>query len=166
MAVSSFIGSAMQNSLGSCSGSVFGSKLQIKSTTAQSSKATVTSMVRRWDKVKVNDNGKVERVKVHVKVGDSVQVISGKDKGKVTTVEKIDTSRGMVMLKDVNLKTNFVKGTSEEEQGSITVKPAPIHHSNVMLYSKEAGLASRVGHKVNAAGKKVRYLLKTGEELP
>jgi large subunit ribosomal protein L24 len=40
---------------------------------------------------------------------------------------------------------------------------APIHSSNVMLYSKENNIASRVGHKVVENGKKVRYLLKTGE---
>lgn len=40
---------------------------------------------------------------------------------------------------------------------------APIHSSNVMLYSKEKNIASRVGHKVLDDGKKVRYLIKTGE---
>lgn len=39
----------------------------------------------------------------------------------------------------------------------------PIHSSNVMLYSKEQNVASRVGHKVLDNGKKVRYLIKTGE---
>lgn len=43
------------------------------------------------------------------------------------------------------------------------VKEYPIHHSNVQLYSKEKQVSSRVGHKMNEAGKKVRYLLKTGE---
>lgn len=40
---------------------------------------------------------------------------------------------------------------------------APIHSSNVMLYSKEQNVASRVGHKTLEDGKRVRYLLKTGE---
>lgn len=40
---------------------------------------------------------------------------------------------------------------------------APIHSSNVMLYSKEKNVASRVGHKTLEDGKRVRYLIKTGE---
>lgn len=40
---------------------------------------------------------------------------------------------------------------------------APIHSSNVMLYSKEQNVASRVGHKILEDGKRVRYLIKTGE---
>lgn len=40
---------------------------------------------------------------------------------------------------------------------------APIHSSNVMLYSKEQDVASRVGHKILENGKRVRYLIKTGE---
>lgn len=42
---------------------------------------------------------------------------------------------------------------------------APIHSSNVMLYSKEQNVASRVGHKVLDNGKRVRYLIKTGEVI-
>jgi len=40
---------------------------------------------------------------------------------------------------------------------------APIHSSNVMLYSKEQNVASRVGHKILEDGTRVRYLIKTGE---
>jgi large subunit ribosomal protein L24 len=43
---------------------------------------------------------------------------------------------------------------------------SPIHSSNVMAYSKEKEVRSRIGHKTGADGKKVRVLLKTGEELP
>ncbi len=48
-------------------------------------------------------------------------------------------------------------------QGQQVRKEFPVHHSNVMHYSKEKEVRSRVGHKVNDAGKKVRYLVKTGE---
>jgi large subunit ribosomal protein L24 len=40
---------------------------------------------------------------------------------------------------------------------------APVHSSNVMLYSKEQNVASRVGHKILEDGNRVRYLIKTGE---
>ncbi len=58
-----------------------------------------------------------------------------------------------------------VKPRKEGEQGQQKKLEFPIHHSNVMLYSKEKGVRSRVGHKV-VDGKKVRFLVKTGEVLP
>ena len=58
------------------------------------------------------------------------------------------------------------KPRKEGETGQILRREASVHHSNVMLFSKEKQVASRVGHKVLDDGKKVRVLLKTGEVLP
>jgi len=71
---------------------------------------------------------------------------------------------GKVVVTGANMKTKHVKGQGEEA-GQITKKEYAIHHSNVMHYSKEKGVRSRVGKKIKDDGTKVRYLIKTGEEL-
>lgn len=57
--------------------------------------------------------------KLHVKIGDTVKVIAGHDKGKVSTVTQLYTHNSKIMLKDVNLKTKHVKGKAEGETGQI-----------------------------------------------
>ncbi len=105
------------------------------------------------------------RVKMHVKAGDTVQVISGSDKGTVGEILKAIPKGGRVIVKGVNLKTKHVKPKEEGESGQIITQEFPIHSSKVMLYSTKQKVASRVGYTVNKDGKKVRVLKKTGEIL-
>lgn len=65
-----------------------------------------------------------------------------------------------------NKQTKTVQPKSKDETGRLVQTESPIHSSNVMAYSKEKQVRSRIGHKTGADGKKVRVLLKTGEELP
>merc|ERR1711966_592242 len=124
-----------------------------------------TVAVKRWVKQELNQNGKPVRVKMHVKKGDTVQVIAGKDKGKVSEVSDVLSKTGKLIVKDVNMMTKHMKPRSAEEAGQIINKEAPIHHSNVMHSSKEKETRSRVAMKVKDDGSKVRYLVKTGEEI-
>merc|ERR1712174_130133 len=130
----------------------------------------VVQAVKKWIKPEVNKNtGKAVRKEMHVREGDTVKVISGKDKGKVGEVVKVyrkGLKAGKILVDDVNLmkKTQKPRQGSEEEKGKIILTESPIHHSNVMLYSKEKQQVSRVGHKI-VDGKKLRYLIKTGEVL-
>jgi large subunit ribosomal protein L24 len=101
--------------------------------------------------------------KLHVKKGDTVQVISGRDKGKVAEVLKTYPGTSKVLVAGVNIKTKHVKPQQEGESGQITTTEFPIHSSNVMLYSNKQKVASRVCYTVNADGRKVRMLKKTGE---
>lgn len=112
---------------------------------------------------KINANGKPVRHQMHVKKGDTVQVISGKDKGKVGEVLQVMPVTSQVLVKDVNLKTKHVKPTSEGESGSIERREFPIHSSNVMLYSEKEKVASRICYTFTEDGRKVRMLKKTGE---
>ncbi|KAK2369766.1 60S ribosomal protein L24 [Trifolium repens] len=118
---------------------------------------------KRWEKVECKPNSLPKLHKMHVKIGDTVKVISGRDKGQIGEITKIFKHNSTVIVQDINLKTKHRKSRDEGELGQITQIEAPIHSSNVMLYSKENNIASRVGHKVVENGKKVRYLLKTGE---
>jgi large subunit ribosomal protein L24 len=127
---------------------------------------------RKWEHYEVLPNsGRAVRVKMHVKKGDTVQVIAGKDKGKVGTVIKVAPKDGDVTVEGVNVGTKHIKPRAENETGQVKNMEFAIHHSNVMHYSKEKGVRSRIGHKfidaVNEAGKKkkVRFLKKTGEVI-
>jgi large subunit ribosomal protein L24 len=100
---------------------------------------------------------------MHVKKGDTVQVISGKEKGKVGEILQTFPKTSKVLVKGVNIKTKHVKPTQEGESGQITTAEFPIHSSNVMLYSTKQKVASRICYTFNADGRKVRMLKKTGE---
>jgi large subunit ribosomal protein L24 len=104
-----------------------------------------------------------QRVRMHVKKGDTVQVITGKDKAKVGEVLRVIPKNSTVVVKGVNIKTKHVKPQREGESGQIMVQEYPIHSSNVMLYSTKQNVASRICYSFDADGRKVRKLKKTGE---
>ncbi|MCO5611478.1 hypothetical protein L7F22_065731 [Adiantum nelumboides] len=128
-------------------------------------RSVISMVVRRWERKECKPNSLPVLQKLHVKVGDTIKVIAGSDKGKISEITQLFRHNSKVLVKDVNLKTKHVKGKQEGESGQIIQIEAPIHSSNVMLYSKKEKVASRVGHKVLEDGRKVRYLLKTGELL-
>ncbi|MFB2878094.1 50S ribosomal protein L24 [Floridanema aerugineum] len=107
--------------------------------------------------------GEKVRYKLHVKKGDTVQVISGKDKGKVGEILRAIPEESQVVVQGVNIRTKHVKPQQEGESGRIITFEAPIHSSNVMHYSTKQNVASRICYTFNEAGKKVRKLKKTGE---
>ncbi|AFY65291.1 50S ribosomal protein L24 [Geitlerinema sp. PCC 7407] len=100
---------------------------------------------------------------MHVKKGDTVQVISGKDKGTVGEVLKAIPQEGKVIVKGVNIRTKHVKPRQEGESGQIVTQEAPIYSSKVMLYSTKQKVASRIAYTFTEDGRKVRMLKKTGE---
>ncbi len=112
---------------------------------------------------KPKQNSTPKRYKMHVKKGDTVQVISGRDKGKVAEIVQVIPKSSKVVVKGVNVKTKHVKPQQEGESGQIVTFEAPIHSSNVMLYSTKEKVASRVGYTFTEDGRKVRMLKKTGE---
>ena len=103
------------------------------------------------------------RQRLHVKKGDTVQVIAGSDKAKVGEVLQVIPKTSQVVVEGVNLKTKHIKPQREGESGQITTREFPIHSSNVMLYSNKQNVASRVCYTFNEDGRKVRMLKKTGE---
>lgn len=103
------------------------------------------------------------RHKMHVKTGDTVQAIAGKDRGKVGEVLRAIPEKSQVIVKGINIRTKHVKPTQEGESGSIVTYEAPIHSSNVMLYSNKEKVASRICYTFTEDGRKVRKLKKTGE---
>ncbi|KAK3427108.1 hypothetical protein EUGRSUZ_F03416 [Eucalyptus grandis] len=119
--------------------------------------------LKHWERKKCKPNSLPLLHKMHVKIGDTVKVIAGRDKGKIGEISKIFRHNSTVVVKEINLKTKHVKSREEGEPGQIVKIEAPIHSSNVMLYSKDQEVTSRVGHKVLDDGTRVRFLIKTGE---
>ena len=105
------------------------------------------------------------RIKMRIKKGDTVQVISGKDKGKTGEVLRTLPLENSVVVQGVNLRTRHVKPTQEGETGRIVTEEASLHASNVMLYSTDKNVVSRVEIVVEKDGTKKRRLKKTGEIL-
>jgi len=103
------------------------------------------------------------RHKMHVRKGDTVQVIAGRDRGKVGEVLSVIPKTSQVLVQGVNIRTKHLKPQQEGESGQIITQEAPIHSSNVMLYSEKEKVASRVCHTFTEDGRKVRMLKKTGE---
>ena len=104
-------------------------------------------------------------IKMHVKKGDTVQVISGREKGKIGEVVRVLPKESRVIVEVFHVKTKHVKPRQEGESGQITTFEAPIHSSNVMLYSTKEKVASRICYTYSDDGRKVRMLKKTGEIL-
>ncbi|XMB86618.1 50S ribosomal protein L24 [Mycoplasmatota bacterium WC44] len=101
---------------------------------------------------------------MHVKKGDTVVVLSGKDKGKVANVVKVLAKDNKVLLEGVNVVKKHQKPTQANPDGGIVEFSAPIHASNVAIQDPKTKEATRVGYKL-VDGKKVRYAKKSGELL-
>jgi len=110
-------------------------------------------------------NQSSNRIKMRIRKGDTVQVINGKDKGKTGEVLKTLPIQNRVVVEGINLRTRHVKPTQEGESGRIITEEASLHASNVMIYSKEKKVASRVELIVDKDGSKKRRLKKTGEVI-
>ena len=79
-----------------------------------------------------------KNLKSHVKVGDSVKIISGFHKNETGEVLKINKKTGKLIVKGINFKFKHVKPQSENESGEIKQFEAPIHQSNVALNLQKA----------------------------
>ncbi|EAQ68554.1 50S ribosomal protein L24 [Synechococcus sp. RS9909] len=106
-----------------------------------------------------------QRIKMRLRKGDTVQVISGKDKGKTGEVLRTLPYENRVVVQGINLRTRHVKPTQEGESGRIVTEEASLHASNVMLYSTSQKVASRVEMVTEKDGTKKRRLKKTGEVI-
>ena len=91
---------------------------------------------------------------LHVKNGDRVIVIAGKDKGKIGNVKKVDTEKGKVIVEGVNIIKKHTKGNAQQAGGIVT-KEAALDVSNVMYLYK--GKPVRIGYTVEVVdGKNVK----------
>lgn len=101
---------------------------------------------------------------MHVKKGDKIKVITGKDKGKTGVVLAAFPKKERVLVEGVNIVKKHTKPNQENPQGGIMSIEAAVHVSNVMLIDPKTGEPTRVGYKIED-GKKVRVAKKSGAKL-
>ena len=99
-----------------------------------------------------------------IKRGDTVMVISGKEKGKRGEVEQVLPRENRVVVGGVNVRTRHSRPTQNNQQGLYTFA-APIHVSNVMLVDPDSGEPTRVGYRFTEGGEKVRVSKRTGKDI-
>ena len=101
--------------------------------------------------------------KLHIKVGDTVKVISGTSRGREGKILSIDRNKSRAIVEGLNIVKKHAKPSAQDPQGGIVEMEAGIHISNLMVVHK--GQATKVGRKLNKDGKLVRYSKKSGEEI-
>ncbi|MBE6328153.1 MAG: 50S ribosomal protein L24 [Bacteroidales bacterium] len=105
--------------------------------------------------------------KLHIKKGDLVYVLAGKDKGKTGKVLSVLVAANRAIVEGINVVSKNVKPSAKNPQGGIVKMEAPIHVSNLNLVDPKSGDApkpTRIGIKV-VDGKKVRVAKKSGEVI-
>ena len=101
-------------------------------------------------------------MKLKIKKGDQVIVITGKDKGKTGEVTKVLVQENKVIVSGINIAKRHTK-PSQESAGGIISKEMPIHISNVASVDPKTSKPTRLGIKVDKNGHKVRVAKKSGE---
>ncbi len=109
--------------------------------------------------------GRIERMTLHITKGDTVQVISGDDKGKRGTVLRVFPKTGRVTVDGVNLAKKHRRATQTVEAGIVTFA-APLHHSKVMLIDPKTGTPSRIRRRKDADGTVERISTRSGVAIP
>jgi large subunit ribosomal protein L24 len=99
-----------------------------------------------------------------VKKGDTVQVITGKDKGQTGKVITVLPKEGKVVVEKVNMVSRHVKARKQGDEGGIIQKEAPLYASKVMLFCPKCNRGVRSGRKVEG-DKKVRVCKRCGAQI-
>ena len=100
-----------------------------------------------------------------LRVGYTVQVIAGSDKGKTGEIIQILRKEDRVIVEGVNMVTKHIKPSQADPEGGIVTREAPIHVSNVAYYDSKAKQAVKIGYAFDEDGKKYRINKKTGKAL-
>ena len=103
--------------------------------------------------------------KVHVKTGDTVVILSGKDKGKQGKVLQVSPKEGKVIVEGLNVVTKHVKPRRQGEQGGIVEAEAAMYACKVQLVCPKCGKATRIAHKILEDGSKARVCKSCNEEI-
>jgi large subunit ribosomal protein L24 len=99
-----------------------------------------------------------------IRRGDTVLVVSGKEKGKRGEVERVIPAKNRVVVRGVNVRTRHARPTQQNQEGLYTFE-APIHASNAMLVDPDSGDPTRVGYRFTDSGEKIRVSKKSGKDI-
>jgi large subunit ribosomal protein L24 len=101
---------------------------------------------------------------LRIRRGDTVVVISGKEKGKRGEVERVEPKKERVVVTGVNVRTRHARPSQQNQEGLFTFE-APIHVSNVMIVDPDSGEPTRIGYRFTDSGEKVRVSKKSGKDI-
>ena len=101
---------------------------------------------------------------MRLREGDTVQVISGKDKGKESRIIKVIPAKNRIIVENVNTAKKHQRPQGQQMQGGIIDKDMPIDASNVMIVCSECG-PTRIAHDFDSDGEKFRTCSKCGSAL-
>lgn len=104
-----------------------------------------------------------QRVRMHVRKGDLVIVISGKYRGKRGKILRVFPKTRRVIVEGVNTVKRHTKPSQKNPQGGIVRKELPIPAAKVMLVDPDTKMRTRVGIREAADGRRVRYAKRSGE---
>jgi len=103
--------------------------------------------------------------KMTVRKGDTVVILSGKDKGKEGKVLRVIPSTDKLVVEGLNIRKRHERPTREAPQGGVVETPAPLDRSKVMVICSSCNKPTRVGGKIADSGERVRVCKKCGAEL-
>ena len=103
--------------------------------------------------------------KVHVKTGDTVVILNGKDRGKKGKIMAVSPAEGKVIVEGCNIVSKHVKPRRMGEAGGIIKAESAIYSAKVQVVCPRCGKPTRVAHKINEDGSKDRICKKCGETL-
>ncbi len=103
--------------------------------------------------------------KIQIKKDDKVKVITGKDKGKIGKVLKVDKKKNRLLIEKINLIKRHAKPSAKNRQGGIVEGEAPVVISNVMIMCNKCVNPTRVKMQQLEDGKKIRVCVKCGEAI-
>lgn len=103
-------------------------------------------------------------VKMKIKKGDVVVVLTGREKGKSGEVLRVDRDRNRVLVQGVNMMKRHERAT-QTSPGGINQYEAMLHASNVSLIDPDTSKPTRVGYKTLDDGRKVRFAKRSGEVI-
>lgn len=102
--------------------------------------------------VKQKEKKPLHLAKMNIKKGDTVLIITGKDRGKQGTVSRALPQVNKVIVEGLNIAKKHVRPQGQTRQGGIIEKAMPLHVSNTMLICTECGEPTRVGHERRSLG--------------
>ena len=105
------------------------------------------------------------RVRIRITKGDTVQVMSGDEKGKQGNLLHVHPKTGRITVEGINVVKRHRRATQNTEGGIIEF-PAPIHHSKAMLIDPKSGVPTRVRRRKDKDGTVERIAMKSGEPIP
>jgi len=100
---------------------------------------------------------------LHIRKNDIVKVISGREKGKIGRVLKVNRERGRITVEKINMVKRHAKATEKNPHGGIIEKEAPLAYSNVMVMCDKCNRNTRIAMHIDGDGNKARSCKRCGE---